>query len=226
MTVQDSFNRAAPTYDALRRTLIPCFDDFYGTAVDLLALAPDEPRRILDLGAGTGLLSAFVRARFPQARITLLDLADDMLAMARRRFEGDGLVDFRTADYGVDDLGGPYDAVVSALSIHHLEHPAKQALFRRVLAVLAPGGRFVNADQAQGPTPALADLYDTVWVRQVHARGVSDAEFAAARQRQTFDRMAPLADQIRWLSEAGFADADCAYKNWSFVVYSGLRPAM
>lgn len=223
MTIADSFNRAAGQYDGLRRALIPCFDDFYGTAAALLGDASDAPLRVLDLGAGTGLLSAFVRELFPAARITLLDLADDMLAVARRRFEGDPNVDYRTADYADGDLGGPYDAVVSALSIHHLEHPAKQALFRRIFTVLAPGGRFVNADQAEGPTPALAKLYDETWVRQVRANGVGDAEFAAARQRQTFDRMAPLADQLRWLTEAGFTDVDCTYKNWSFVVYGGWK---
>lgn len=224
MSIRESFNSAAARYDGVRRMLIPCFDDFYGSAAALLGEAGDRPLRVLDLGAGTGLLAAALRDRMPAARITLLDVAEDMLSVARQRFDGDDGVTFHVADYGTDDLGGPYDAVVSALSIHHLEHPAKQALFRRVFAALAPGGRFVNADQAQGPTPALAARYDAVWVEQVHARGVSEADFAAARRRQSFDRMAPLTDQLRWLGEAGFAEVDCVYKNWSFVVYTGVRP--
>ena len=224
MTIEDSFNRDAQDYDRPRRALIPCFDDFYGTAVELLGEDSGAPLRVLDLGAGTGLLAAVVRGRFPAARLSLLDVAEDMLAVARRRFAGDPDVTLRAADYGHCDLGGPYDAVVSALSIHHLEHPAKQALFRRVFAALAPGGRFVNADQAQGPTPALDALYDATWVRQVRARGVDDAAFAAARRRQSFDRLAPLADQLRWMAEAGFTEVDCVYKNWSFVVCTGRRP--
>ncbi|MBP2230699.1 tRNA (cmo5U34)-methyltransferase [Azospirillum agricola] len=225
MSIRDSFNSAAERYDGVRRVLIPCFDDFYGTAVDLLGEPDGRPLRILDLGAGTGLLAAAIRRRFPAAVLTLLDVAEDMLSVARQRFAGDGNVDFRVADYGAGDLGGPYDAVVSALSIHHLEHPAKRALFGRAFAALAPGGRFVNADQAQGPTPALDARYDATWVRQVHAGGVNEADFAAARRRQAFDRMAPLADQLRWLDEAGFAEVDCVFKSWSFVVYTGVRPA-
>lgn len=222
MTIRESFNAAAPRYDALRRKLIPCFEDFYGTAVRLL---PENPQRVLDLGAGTGLLSAAVRARFLQARLDLVDLAEDMLAVARERFAGDAGVTFRVADYGREDLGGPYDAVVSALSIHHLEHDGKQALFRRIAKALKPGGRFINADQALGSTPALEDWYKESWEADIRALGIGDVELGAARHRQTHDRLAPLFSQLQWLSEAGFVDVDCVYKNWSFVVYTGIAPS-
>jgi tRNA (cmo5U34)-methyltransferase len=219
MTIRDSFNRAAPKYDALRRKLIPCFDDFYGSAVRLLA---DDTARVLDLGAGTGILSGAVRMRLPEARLDLVDLAEDMLAVARERFAGDDGVSFRVADYGSEDLGGPYDAVVSALSIHHLEHEGKQALFRRIRRALKPGGRFVNADQALGSTPSLEAWYKDNWVADIQALGIGDVELAAARHRQTHDRLAPLADQLAWMTDAGFAEVDCVYKNWSFIVVTGI----
>lgn len=227
VTIRETFNSAAPQYDALRRKLIPCFDDFYGTAVDLLDLlmpASGEALRILDLGAGTGILSAAVRTRIPEVRLTLVDLAEDMLALARQRFESDDKVEFGIIDYATADLGGPYDAVVSALSIHHLEHPAKQKLFSRIRDILKPGGVFINADQVAGPNPSLEKLYQDVWTARVRAAGVDDLELAAARHRRTHDRLAPLADQLRWLAEAGFADVHCVYKNWSFVVYVGQNP--
>ena len=47
----DVFHRQAGDYDAVRRRLIPPFDDFYGTAVVALGLAARPPRRILDLGS-------------------------------------------------------------------------------------------------------------------------------------------------------------------------------
>ena len=67
------FDEHAARYDAERHRLIPPFDAFYGTAVSALDLLPDPPRRVLDLGAGTGLLSARVAAAHPGARVTLLD---------------------------------------------------------------------------------------------------------------------------------------------------------
>lgn len=226
MAISDAFDRAAASYDGLRRLLIPCFDDFYGTALTLLGDAVGTAPRVLDLGAGTGLLSALVLERFPEARLSLIDLSEGMLDKARRRFRDapGGRVTLTVADYTAADLGGPFDAVVSGLSIHHLEDEAKRALFHHVFRALRPGGVFVNADQVAGPTLARDSLYRALWLQAVRAAGVPEAELDAARERMTHDRMAPLAAQLSWLAEAGFAEIDCAFKHWSFVVYAGVRP--
>ena len=230
MTLSAAFNRAAPSYDALRRQLIPCFDDFYGAALTLLGDSAGLAPRILDLGAGTGLLSALVLERFPEARLTLVDAAAAMLNQARTRFDGlaPGRVtlvvgDYTEANLGVP-MGPPYDAVISALSIHHLENPAKRALFRHVFQTLRPGGVFVNADQVAGPTLARDALYRALWLTAVRAAGLSEADLTAARERMIHDRLAPLTAQLTWLAEAGFTEIDCGYQHWSFAVYAGIRP--
>jgi methylase of polypeptide subunit release factors len=61
------FSAHARDYDAPRRRLIPVFDAFYGAAVDALCLTHGPVRRVLDLGAGTGLLSAAVLKACPAA---------------------------------------------------------------------------------------------------------------------------------------------------------------
>lgn len=110
MAISDAFDRAAPSYDALRRRLIPCFDDFYAAALTLLGDAAGKAPRVLDLGAGTGLLSALILDRFPHARLTLIDLSEGMLALARRRFGGlaPDQVTMIAADYVETPLQGPY----------------------------------------------------------------------------------------------------------------------
>ena len=176
MDVKQAFDAAAPGYDGLRRQLIPCFDDFYGAAVDALGFPAGAAPRILDLGAGTGLLAEQVLARWPRARLTLVDLSGDMLERARERFAGRGArVEIRTADYLRDPLGGPYDAVVSALSIHHLPDAGKRALFRRAFAALRPGGRFVDADNVLAPTPRLAARDRALWIARVRESGIAEA---------------------------------------------------
>ncbi|MEI6558867.1 MAG: class I SAM-dependent methyltransferase [Rhodospirillaceae bacterium] len=226
MAIAESFDRAAPTYDALRRKLIPCFDDFYDTVLTLLGDAAGMAPRVLDLGAGTGLLSALVLERFPEARLTLIDLSEGMLDRARLRFDRQppGQVGFMVADYTSADLGGPYDAVVSALSIHHLEDADKRALFARVWAALRPGGVFINADQVAGPSLARDAHYRALWLLAVRSADVPEEELAAARERMTHDRLTPLAVQLGWLAGAGFIEVDCAYKHWSFAVFAGVRP--
>lgn len=82
-----AFDKDAQHYDALRRTLIPCYDLFYGTVITLIeAHGVDENARILDLGAGTGLLSEHILTRWPQAHIHLLDGSEAMVAQARGDF--------------------------------------------------------------------------------------------------------------------------------------------
>lgn len=117
-----------------------------------------------------------------------------------------------------------YDAVVSALAIHHLSDDEKRDLYARVLDRLAPGGVFVNAEQVQGRTERLQRLYGETHLDTAHARGSSPAEIARAVGRMTHDRCATVETQVRWLDELGFADADCFYKSFRFAVFGGWKP--
>ena len=118
---------------------------------------------------------------------------------------------------------GPFDAVVSALAIHHLEHPDKRALMARVHAALAPGGVFVNAEQVDGPTPELTALYAQRWAGDCRTLGASEEEIDAARERMRHDRCADVETQLAWLRDAGFAAADCTYRSWRFAVLIARR---
>jgi tRNA (cmo5U34)-methyltransferase len=108
--VKAEFDRAARTYDAVRRQLIPCFDDFYGMVARMIPFGRDDVFDVLDLGAGTGLISALVHERFPKARLRLIDISDEMLARARERFAGASDVRIAVSDYSVEPLPGKFDA--------------------------------------------------------------------------------------------------------------------
>ena len=47
MSVVNKFNQKAKEYDSERRALIPCFDDFYGVAIDCIDFEKDNPK-VLD----------------------------------------------------------------------------------------------------------------------------------------------------------------------------------
>jgi tRNA (cmo5U34)-methyltransferase len=223
-SVQRAFDLAAGDYDRARRRLVPGFDDFYRAAIDLIPFGRDDEIDVLDLGAGTGLLSAFVAYSFPRARITLLDISDEMLAQGRKRFElGGDRFQFIVSDYADAALAGSYDVVVSALSIHHLSDVQKAALLIRISGVLKAGGAFVNADQFRAETKELEKSHHGRWLARVRELGVGEQDLAQALERMKLDRTATLADQLRWMREAGFRDIDCTYQNLIFTVYSGRK---
>jgi tRNA (cmo5U34)-methyltransferase len=220
-TAPATFNAVAAEYEAPRRRLIPPFDAFYGTAVSALEMLGRPPARVLDLGAGTGMLAARVAAAYPEADLVLLDGAPAMLEQARATL-GDR-AQLHVADLADPLPAGPFDAVVSALAIHHLDDRAKRALFARVCEALPPGGVFVNAEQVAGPTPCF-DARNRAWHEaSARALGASAEEWAAAAERMLHDRCSDVESQLGWLREAGFDAADCLFKDHCFAVLVARR---
>jgi tRNA (cmo5U34)-methyltransferase len=210
------FDAHASDYDALRRRLVPPFDAFYATAVDAVTAADRPVRRVLDLGAGTGVLARRIASALPDAELVLLDGAPAMLEQARTAL-GD------RAAFVIGDLRdalpeGPWDAVVSALAIHHLADADKRALYARVRDVLAPGGVFINAEQVAGASPEE----DAAWSRwheeAAKALGATDEEWAGAVERMSHDRCSPVRAQLAWLEQAGFDTAGCPFQDRRFAV--------
>lgn len=220
MDAPASFERSAAEYDRARRALVTCQDSLHARLIEAL---PENAGRILELGAGTGLLSAALARAFPQAELVLVDAAPAMLAQARQRLAGHVRLECQVLDYSQTLPAGEFDAVVSALSIHHLAHVDKQALFARLFTVLRPGGVFANADQVLGPTPEQELYYQQIWEAQARAAGAREADIEAAIERQRLDISAPLEDQLAWMRKAGFERVDCHFKDYRFALMVGRR---
>lgn len=216
--IEERFSAVSREYDAQRRRFIPCYDDFYGVCVSAASVDTQNPA-ILDAGAGTGLLSAFLMERYPEGTYTLVDLSADMLSQARERFGDNPRVRYITGDYSTYEFSGIYDMIVSALSIHHLQDDAKKAFFTKCHSLLKKGGLFINADQVCGETPYIENLNKSVWLRAVENSGLTRQQIDAGYERMKYDREAGLEQQIAWLRAAGFRDVGCLYKYYLFTVF-------
>lgn len=227
MSIEKIFSKNAQTFDRDRKVLIPCYNDFYNTCVDVIPYHSDRELRVLDLGAGTGLLTSYVAARYPFAQFALVDVSEEMLAVAEKRLnkvESPGSFTYRVMDYATEKIKGQYDLVMSTLSIHHLDSVEKQKLFEKIFDLLEPGGVFINGDQVLGESEMAEKKYRHVWLEQVKANGVSEEALSAALERMREDNMSTLSDQLIWLEKAQFVDVTNWYQNYSFVVYSGMKP--
>ena len=175
---------------------VPSYPDLQAQTA---AAAKDVPAlTILELGVGTGETAKRVLAAHPDARLTAIDSSEKMLERARRVVPQ---VDLRLARLEDPLPDGPFDLVVSALAVHHLDGPGKQDLFRRVAGVLAPGGTFVLAD---------------VVVPEREEDVVTPID-------GVYDRPDRLDDQLAWLRAAGLtAETVWSYKD--LAVIRATRP--
>jgi tRNA (cmo5U34)-methyltransferase len=221
--VKEVFDAIASEYDAQRKWIIPEFEDFYQNAVRAVDWPGSEPT-ILDIGAGTGLLSALLLEKFPSATLTLMDISDNMLRVAKDRFAGRNGISYQIIDYRTGDLGGPYDIICSALSIHHLEHDEKRSLYARIYRTLNPGGVFVNAEQVEGETPEQHLRNLKYWDDFVSSGPLPEpVGKSAMARRDILDRMEKLSVQLAWFREVGFFPVDVIYKNRMLAVMKGKK---
>lgn len=216
-SIMQKFNENAGQYDSQRVKLIPCFDDFYSIPVSLLTTQSKTPA-ILDIGAGTGLLSSLILEKFPEATMTLIDISEKMFDVAKERLSNFPNINYILNDYTTYEFENEFDIIVSALSIHHLTGTEKKHLYQKIYKMLKKGGVFINADQVLGHTPYIETLYKSDWSDKIENSGLSQEELTAAYERTKLDKMSTLGDQLNWLQESGFEDVDCVYKYFNFVV--------
>jgi tRNA (cmo5U34)-methyltransferase len=97
-----------------------------------------------------------VLAWHKEARLTGIDESAGMLAAARATLPSERVDDLIVRGIEEPLPEGPFDLVISALTVHHLDGPDKADLFARVARVLRPGGLFVMADVVEPEDPADA----------------------------------------------------------------------
>ena len=121
----------------------------------LIAAVPlpaDAQIDVLDVGGGSGVVSAAVLDAFPSARLTLQDFSGQMLARAREKFSAhDRAIKYVQCD--LEDpawpqkVGGPFDLVVSGIAIHNLKDlAAMAACYEAIHGLLKTGGCFLDYD--------------------------------------------------------------------------------
>lgn len=121
-----------------------------------------EGLRLLEIGAGTGRTTRFVRLALPKARIVALDVSAPYLKLARESLHEFSRVDF------IEGLGeqlpfqdGLFDACYSVFLYHELPRTAREGVIAESMRVLKPGGFFGLVDSVQtGDVPEFDEALE------------------------------------------------------------------
>ncbi len=178
----------------------------------VLELLNEPVARVLDLGTGDGITLALVLTAYPDATGVGLDFGDEMLQRARDRFAGDNRIEIERHDLSTPlPAIGEFDAIVSSFAIHHLA-PARQCeLYGEIFERLRPGGRFVNAEHVDSPTPELHQEF-------LRALGKAPDDDDPSNQ------LVGTEQHLTWLNGCGFVNVDCFWKWRELAVVSGVKP--
>ena len=221
-TASGYFGSMAESYDSLIRRAVPRYDEMLSRLVDYL---PETASSILELGCGTGNLSLALAERYPEATLTFLDAAPEMLETTRARLERQHPSVARRALFvetsfeKIDAALGSFDLVASSISLHHVKD--KAALYGNIHALLAPSGAFRFSDQLRGATATIHELNWKRWLEFCRSRGncSEDEVTSLLDHAAAHDHYTPLQEQFRLLGEAGFRALDCVWRNliWGIV---------
>jgi tRNA (cmo5U34)-methyltransferase len=204
-------------YDARIRTFIPDYEEMLAVAGVAI---PARTRTIVDLGIGTGALSARCLASAPAARVVGIDVDPAIVALAARRLRDRAT--FATGSF----LRAPLprcDAAVASFSLHHVRtRAAKAALYRRIHAALRPRGLFISVDCQPASDPAVRRAQRQAWL--AHLRRT----YTAARSAALLDAWAsedvyvPLDAELALMRRSGFR-VDVLWRRGAFAVLRAAR---
>jgi len=224
-TVKNHFENEANEFDEIILRLIPHYKEMIDGMVSSIPAENSRNINVIDLGCGTGTISKQIKIKYPDATITCLDLAENMIEMSKLKLAAFSDIRFQVGDFTNYEFDDTYDVVVSSLALHHLvTDEDKIKFYRKIYTSLRSSGVFFNADVVLGSSEKIQESYMVKW-KSFMKKQVSEDEIENRwlPQYREEDRPAKLMDQMTWLSDIGFAQTEVIWKYYNFAVYGGFK---
>ncbi|XPM53173.2 MAG: class I SAM-dependent methyltransferase [Leptolyngbya sp. IPPAS B-1204] len=195
---------AAVTYDPITQYVLPPNEEWVRKG--LIERIRCQPRRILDLGCGTGSTTLLLKQAFPFAEVIGIDLSPYMLVVAADKAEQSGLkVNLKQANAeqtGFADTS--FDLVTASLLFHETPPLISGNILQEAFRLLKPGGEVLILDGNQSTlrqTEWLTQIFEEPYIKDYAAGNVGD-----------------------WMRTAGFADVQTEEVWWVHQVTRGVKP--
>jgi ubiquinone/menaquinone biosynthesis C-methylase UbiE len=195
---------AAVSYDPITQYVLPPHETVVRQG--LIDAVRVKPRRIIDLGCGTGSTTLMLKQAFPEAEVVGLDLSPYMLVVADMKAQKAGL-NIQWLHSSAESVAFPdasFDLVASSLLFHETPPAVSRAILRESFRLLKVGGQVAILDGNQKTlrqTEWLTDMFEEPYIKS-YAAGSLDA----------------------WAGAAGFAAVQTHEHWWTNQVTQGVKP--
>lgn len=224
-------------YDSDMEIMHPLRSKMAAVLLEVLPWPRTEALRAVDLGVGTGLLTARFLDAFTHASVVAIDGAAAMIDLCRCRLGASAeRVDFLIADFRAlpaDRLApGSVDVVFSAYALHHLTRKEKSDAIAQSLVWLKPGGWFLNADLVVARDPRVEQRVQALREAGIVNRAAGDPRFEtclgtrqylADLEANEHDQPLTLEDDLASAREAGLQSTEVFWKEYREAVWGGPK---
>ncbi|MDJ0636345.1 MAG: class I SAM-dependent methyltransferase [Xenococcaceae cyanobacterium MO_188.B29] len=195
---------AAVSYDSVTQYALPPNETW--VRQELVNAIGGQPRKILDLGCGTGSTTLMLKQAFPKAEVIGLDLSPYMLIMAEYKANKAGL-DIQWLHRKAEATGfseNNFDLVTASLLFHETPPFISQQILQESFRLLVPGGQVIILDGNQ------KTLRHTTWLTEIF-----EEPYINYYAEESVDA---------WLGAVGFASIKTEDVWWTNQISRGLKP--
>lgn len=197
--MNEFFSKRLDGYEEHQLNAIDGAREFYPFTASLLPV--QNGAAVLDLGCGTGLELEYYFKFNPTAKITGIDLSEDMLAALKQKFSGKAITAIHGSYFDIPFEKDRYDAAVSVESLHHFTKEEKTSLYKKVLQALAADRFFILTDYF-ARTEEEENFFRWELLRLKAAQGIIDNAL------YHYDTPLTAEHEMQVLREAGFSCAE------------------
>jgi len=220
--ISSEFDRFSTNYTSDMQRFVPHYKELMLALVKYLPTG-FNPKRILDLGCGTGNCTALLKAHFPDSEYTLVDASSEMIKICQDRFSSQKIQYQQSFFQELNFDSGSFDLIVAGFSLHHLKSEEKQALFPRMAQWMRKNGLFTYSDlMVDRKDDKLHNQLLEEWKQFTIESQVQQSEWDWLMEHyNTYDFPDDPHSQINWLNEAGFSKAEIVWqadKYWTNVL--------
>lgn len=223
--IKRHFQNEAKEFEQVIVKLIP----FYNEMITALVLAIPFPKnksiKVIDLGCGTATVSKKIKENFPDAKITCLDMAENMIKISKIKMAKYKGITYCVKNFYDFNFTEKYDLIISSLALHHLlTDKDKKEFYKKIYNGLHKCGVFYIADIVLAGSDYLQKVNMQKW-KDFMSKNISVKEINNKwiPKYKVEDRPVSLIKQIKWLENIGFKNIDVIWKYYNFAVYGGSK---